>query len=277
MLLGLIVRDIIDPLDAAAIKAASIESSRHGYNIVLGHVLGVTEGETQLSRILEDRICDAIILLGELVDRTELARGLRDAGIPVVAVWQRTPTPGIPTVNVDNRAGIISALDHVRELGHHRIAFAGDRSSDEVRRREDMYRAYCSGAGISIRRGYVLDTSGDPGTVQQLLDRLLGDGAGPTAIVCGTDIDAIVVLQTVQRLGLRVPEDVSISGFDDIPAAALSAPPLTTVREPVREMMEAAFGLVLGSLHGERYPDERSHPVLRPSLVVRGSTGPAPD
>ena len=96
MLIGLIVRDIIDPLDAAAIKAASIEGSRHGYNIVLGHVLETAEAETQLSHILEARICDAIILLGELAHLTELSEGLQDADLPVAAVWQRTPVLGDP-------------------------------------------------------------------------------------------------------------------------------------------------------------------------------------
>jgi DNA-binding LacI/PurR family transcriptional regulator len=275
MLVGLIVRDIIDPLDAAAIKAASIEGNRHGYNIVLGHVLETAEAETQLSHILESRICDAIILLGELAHLTELSEGLQDADLPVVAVWQRTPVPGIPTVNVDNRAGIGSALRHLTDLNHERIAFAGDRGSNEVRRREDVYRAQRDAAGIGVRPGYVLETSGDSGGLLPKLDCLLGGADRPTAIVCGNDIDALVVLQAVQRLGLRVPEDVSITGFDDIPAAALSAPPLTTVREPVREMIETAFELVLGSLRGARHSTEQSHAVLEPSLIVRGSTGPA--
>ena len=138
-----------------------------------------------------------------------------------------------------------------------------------------MYRAQRDAVGIGVRSGYVLDTSGDPRALVSRLDRLLGGADRPTAIVCGDDIDAIVLLQTVQRIGLRVPEDVSITGFDDIPAAALSAPPLTTVREPVREMIETAFELVLGSLRGERHSTEQSHSVLEPTLIVRGSTGPA--
>ena len=132
-------------------------------------------------------------------------------------------------------------LRHLTDLNHERIAFAGNRGSNEVRRREDVYRAQRDAVGIGVRSGYVLDTSGDPRALVSRLDRLLGGADRPTAIVCGDDIDAIVLLQTVQRIGLRVPEDVSITGFDDIPAAALSAPPLTTVREPVREMIRDRF------------------------------------
>jgi DNA-binding LacI/PurR family transcriptional regulator len=102
-------------------------------------------------------------------------------------------------------------------------------------------------------------------------------GETPTAIVCSTDTVANSVLQATQRRRLRVPEDISIVGFDDSLVATLSAPPLTTVRQPVDEMMRTAVDILFKKLQGAEIPDDQLHPVIEPSLVIRGSTGPAPE
>ncbi len=102
----------------------------------------------------------------------------------------------------------------------------------------------------------------------------------PTAIVAPTDVLAIGMLHAAQRRGLRVPDDVSVSGFDDIPVAAVSVPALTTVRMPTEAMIAAALDLVIGPAAASRAaagPEVTDlHPVLRPELVVRASTGPVP-
>jgi DNA-binding LacI/PurR family transcriptional regulator len=276
MLLGLIVRDIIDPLDAAAIQAASVEAGKHDYNVVLGHVRGRADEGVELWRILESRHCDAIIFLGDLLERPDFAAELRDTNIPVVAVWHWTRSSTIPTVNVDNRAGITAALDHLAALGHQRIAFVSDRHIGEAKQRESAYRAYVSGSGIGLQPDYIQGTSEDTQSAVHALDRLMSLDEPPTAIVCSTDATAISVLQAAQLRGLRVPQDISIVGFDDILVATASLPALTTVRQPVPEMIEAAVAILFQSLEGGGVPPDQQHPVIEPSLVVRGSTGPAP-
>jgi len=277
MLLGLIVRDIIDPLDAAVIQAASVEAGRHEYNVMLGHVRERADEGVELWRILESRHCDAIIFLGDLLERPDFAAEIRDANVPAVAIWHWTRSRTIPTVNVDNHAGITAALDHLMALDHQRIAFMGDRRISETAQREDAYRAYVAGAGARLDPDYIEHPVQDPGGVDDALGRLLGLGETPTAIVCSTDTVANSVLQATQRRRLRVPEDISIVGFDDSLVATLSAPPLTTVRQPVDEMMRTAVDILFKKLQGAEIPDDQLHPVIEPSLVIRGSTGPAPE
>ncbi len=276
MLLGLIVRDAIDQLDAAAIQAASVEAGRHGYNVVLGHVRGQEDEGVELWRILEARHCDAIVFLGDLLKRPEFAAQLRDTNVPVVAVWHWTRSRTIPTVNVDNRMGITMALDHLTGLRHRRVAFVCDRRIGEAEQREDAYREYLDEAGISPRLDYIQDASADAQSGSHALDRLMDLDAPPTAIVCSTDATAITVLQAAQRRGLRVPEDLSIVGFDDTPMATVTVPALTTVRQPVPEMIQTAVAMLFQSLEGTGIPADQQHPVVEPVLVVRGSTGLPP-
>jgi DNA-binding LacI/PurR family transcriptional regulator len=276
MLLGLIVRDSIDLLDAAAIQAASIEAGRHGYNLVLGHVGGRADEDVELWRIIEARHCDAIIFLGDLLERPEFAAELRDTNVPVVAVWHWTASTSIPTVNVDNEMGVTLALDHLTGLGHRHIAFVSDRRVGEARQREDAYRRYLGRIGIEVGTDLVQDASNDASGTAHALDRLADRPDAPTAIVCSTDAVAIGVLQAAQRHGLQVPQDVSIVGFDDTPLARVTVPALTTVHQPVLEMMETAVAILFEGLKGAGVSLPQQHRVVEPSLIARGSTGPAP-
>ncbi len=134
-------------------------------------------------------------------------------------------------------------------------------------------RRRCTGTAWSIPEAYRLEASNDYAGGVEAFDRLMGLAQPPTAIVAPTDVIAIGMLHAAQRRGLRVPQDVSVSGFDDIPVAAVSVPALTTVRMPTEAMVRAAVDLVIAA-------DEETadfHPVLEPELVVRASTGPVPE
>jgi DNA-binding LacI/PurR family transcriptional regulator len=272
MLLGVIVRDVTDPFFAAAIEAASLEANRRGYNVVLGHAHRSADEAVALWGILEARHCDAILFLGDLRDRPELIEDLQSTRIPVVALWHGSRESGIPTVSVDNRAGMTAVLDHLVSLGHRRIAFAGPRRLGDIGEREDAYRSALARHGLHRRREYVQEVTNDFQGGVDAFDRLMDLARPPTAIVAPTDVLAIGMLHAAQRRGLRVPDDVSVSGFDDIPVAAVSVPALTTVRMPTEAMLAAAVDLAIGP----RTDAADRHPVLQPELVVRASTGPVP-
>jgi DNA-binding LacI/PurR family transcriptional regulator len=272
MLLGVIVRDVTDPFFAGAIEAASLEANRRGYNVVLGHAHRSADEAAALWGILEARHCDAILFLGDLRDRPELIEDLQNTSIPVVALWHGSRESGIPTVSVDNRLGISAVVDHLVAQGHRRIAFAGPQRLGDITEREEAYRAAVHGHGLAETAGYDLDTTNDYAGGVAALDRLMELPEPPTAIVAPTDVIAIGMLHAAQRRGLDVPADVSVSGFDDIPVAAVSVPALTTVRMPTGAMIEAAIELAIGTDEME----DDLHPVLPPELVVRASTGPAP-
>ena len=273
MLLGVIVRDITDPFFAGAIEAASLEANRRGYNVVLGHAHQSADEAVALWGILEARHCDAILFLGDMRDRPELIEELKGTRIPVAALWHGARGSGIPTVSVDNEAGMAAVMNHVVSLGHRRIAFAGPKRLGDITEREDRLPGLAAAPWPRCAPGV------HPGGRQRLRGRRGGagraDGAEPASDRHrgATDVLAMGMLHAAYRRGLRVPDDVSVSGFDDIPVAAVSVPTLTTVRMPTESHDRARHR---ARLRGLAVPMPMCHPVIQPELVVRASTGPLP-
>ncbi len=273
MLLGVIVRDITDLFFAGAIESVSAEASTRGYNVVLGHAHARADEAIALWGVLEARHCDAILLLGDMRDQPRLIEDLARARVPVVALWQGSRPTEVASVSVDNDAGIRAVLDHLAELGHRRIAFIGGRQLGDIKEREEAFVEYMTRLTGSFPDGYVQHGPNEPAAGTAALDRLLELPEPPTAVVASTDVLAIGVLHAAYERGLRVPDRLSVTGFDDIAVAAFSVPALTTVRMPVREMVATAVRLVLD----ESEPRAQQPPaVLQPSLVVRASTGRVP-
>jgi DNA-binding LacI/PurR family transcriptional regulator len=274
MLLGVIVRDITDLFFAGAVEAVSIEASRRGYNVVLGHAHARADEAIALWGVLEARHCDAILLLGDMRDQPRLIDDLAGARVPVVALWQGSRPADVASVSVDNRAGIHAVLDHLTRLGHRRIAFIGRRQLGDIKEREEAFVEYLAPLPEPLRDGYIQHVPNDPAGGVAALHHLLELPEQPSALVASTDVLALGALHAAHERGLRVPGQLSITGFDDIPVAAFSVPSLTTVRMPVRAMVERAVRMVLDEPElGAAQPP----PVLQPSLVVRASTGRAPE
>jgi len=276
MLLGVIVREITDPFFAGAIEAVSIEASRRGYNVVLGHAHGRADEAMALWAVLEARHCDAILILGDMSDQPRLLDDLGGAHVPVVALWQGSRADGVASVSVDNGAGVRAVLDHLVELGHRRIAFVSGPRHGDIMEREEAYRAYLAGIDEPLRAGYVLRAADGAQGGADALAAMLDLPEPPTAIVASTDVLAIGVLHGAHTRALQVPHDVSVTGFDDIPLAAFAMPPLTTVRMPVREMVRAAVEMVIDEAGARSRQSRPARPVLQPSLVVRDSTSRPP-
>ncbi|MGZ8591555.1 MAG: LacI family DNA-binding transcriptional regulator, partial [Actinomycetota bacterium] len=274
MLLGVIVRDITDPFFAGAVDAISAAASARGYNVVLGHAHARADEAIALWAVLEARHCDAILLLGDMRDQPRLIEDLAGARLPVVALWQGSRPADVASVSVDNAAGIREMLDHLTGLGHHRLAFIGGTHLGDIEEREAEYREYLATISEPVREGYVQPAPTGFGAGVTALHRLLDLPEPPTAVMASTDVLAIGALHAAHERGVAIPDDLSISGFDDIPVAPYSVPSLTTVRMPVREMVDRAMAMVLdeGGLDVGEPPA-----VLQPSLVVRSSTGPAPE
>jgi len=268
MLLGVIVRDITDPFFAGAIEAASLEAKKRGYNVVLGHAHRSAEEAEALTGILEARHCDAILFLGDLQDRSGLFEDLQGCSVPVVALWHGSRDSGIPTVSVDNRSGIAAVVDHLVGLGHERLAFAGPQRLGDITEREDAFVATVHGHGLSVPDAYRLAVENDYRGGESAIYRLMALAEPPSAVVAPTDVIAIGMLHGALRKGLDVPGTVSITGFDDIPVAALSVPALTTVRMPTETIIRTAIDLAIGSDRVRA----ATHLVLDPELVVRAST-----
>ena len=155
MLIGAVVRDFSDPFFAGVIEALAVEAMARGYNVVLGHAHGRVDEGIALTSVLETRHTDAIVMLGDMQDQPRLLDDLRNSSVPVVATWQGTSPLEFPTVDVDERAGIIAGLEHLIELGHERIAFVSGRLPGDNWQRQDAFTEFMTARFGGVPDGYV--------------------------------------------------------------------------------------------------------------------------
>jgi DNA-binding LacI/PurR family transcriptional regulator len=224
----------------------------------------------QYSQILSERGVEGIITVDTTVQDTP--------SLPTVAVAGHKKLKGVTNIVLDHERAAILALNHLKELSHERIAFmrGNPLSSDSI----DRWNAICNVAG---RLGVKIDPeltmqidSNDPTPMlgYPYVKELLLRNKSFTALFAYNDISAIGAVRALQEHGLRVPQDVSVLGFDDIPGAAFYTPSLTTVRQPLGRMGEVAAQSLLERIEGKReYPSEIA---IEPELVVRESTAKAP-
>jgi DNA-binding LacI/PurR family transcriptional regulator len=275
MLLGVIVREITDPFFSMAIESLSTEALARGYNVVLGSAHSKVDEAIALKAVLETRHCDAIVLLGDMRDEPRFLDDLRASRTPVIALWYGTELEGVPTVNTDNRAGMVAGLDHLIGFGHRRIAFIGGRPLGDIRERRTAYLDHLREREIPVPEEYVQNVTNEPAGGDAALRTLMSLATPPTAVVCSSDHLATGVLHAAADLGLDVPGELSVIGFDDIPMASYTVPSLTTVHMPVAEMTAIAARLAMDEAETSDEGGAHTYVVI-PNLVVRTSTGEAP-
>lgn len=213
-------------------------------------------------------------LSGTLIDGAILVTPtvqVAEASVPVIAVDPHLGPSGPPTIDSDNVSGAITAVQHLLDLGHERVAFIGGRPDlESARLREEGYRTALSRAGITpdeelIRVGdYRRESAAAPARELLTLEN------PPTAVFAANDLSALGVMDAAKGLGLDVPRDLSIVGFDNIPESALANPPLTTVSQPLQQMGARAIGMLVDLIEGR--PLESTHVQMPTQLVVRSST-----
>lgn len=230
-------------------------------------------GSEWLEGVLRRRPAGVVLVFSDLPP--ELRERLRSRAIPFVIVDPAgDPSPDVPSVGSANWSGGLAATRHLIELGHTRIAaITGPRDMMCSLARLDGYRSAMNSAGLTIENDWVRfgDFHVEGGRTQALA--LLDRPDRPTAIFAGSDLQALGALEAARSLGLTVPDDVSIVGYDDIPLSRWVSPRLTTVHQPLRQMGVEAAKLVLSAARGEDAPGS-ARMDLATSLVVRDSTAP---
>ena len=231
-------------------------------------------------RVYCDGRCDGLIIFAPKIG-SDLVAALRERGVPFVLVGDTGDLPEDWCVDVDNIAAARNVTEYLLGLGHRRIAYLpGAPNTRVTQQREDGWRAALEAADVAPTPAHLLPGDWSPESGRERAARLLSlpDGERPTALFCAFDGLALAALAAAREMGLRVPQDVSIIGFDDIPAAPATEPPLTTVLQPYAEIGERAVRLLLTQMGGGSSadaPGERK--VLLPTkLIVRQSAGPPP-
>ncbi|MEV5708541.1 LacI family DNA-binding transcriptional regulator [Actinoallomurus sp. NPDC052274] len=275
-LIGLIVAELDNPIFPAFAQVIENTLAVHGYTAVLGALAPGGINEDDYTDLLLERGVSGIVFVSGLHADSQADHGrykrLTDRGLPIVLINGYAEGVDATFVSSDEVGAMELAVAHLAHLGHRRIGLAvgQERFVPVIRKTEGYRRGMAEHLGVAEVDDWIVNTiftvEGGEAAAKRLLDQ------GCTAICCGSDMMAIGAIRAVRQRGLRVPEDVSVIGFDDSPLMAYVDPPLTTVRQPVREMALVAVRSLLDEIQGVGAP--HTELVFRPELVVRGSTGP---
>ncbi|KIP87419.1 LacI family DNA-binding transcriptional regulator [Stenotrophomonas sp. CFBP8980] len=265
------VPDIANPFFAQILQGAEDAAQAVGYAVLLGDTQHQPDREERYAQMLRRNEADGLIVLGHRLPPT--ARAIvqqRGAAAPVVNGCEFDPALGIPSVHIDNAAAARAVMEHLYALGHERIAVIGGPPDNPLhQQRLEGVRAAGKARGrlhqLVVEPG---DFSVESGHAAALA--LLARTPAPTAIFCVSDQMALGALAACRDLGVRVPDDLSIVGFDDLASSRYLTPALTTVRQPMREIGACAVSLLLAIIEGRDVPLQQT---LDFSLMVRGSTG----
>jgi LacI family transcriptional regulator len=201
--------------------------------------------------------------------------------VPVVAVSGHGATPGVTNIVLDHNHAARLALEHLATLDHRRIAvIKGQAFSSDTAARWTAILRTARALSVAIDPALTVQLEGDlpsPELGYAVTRELMARGRPFTALFAFNDISAIGAMRALREGGLRVPDDVSVVGFDDIQSAAFQMPPLTTVRQPLRRMGELAAEIVLGRITGAARTRPAKQVTVQPELIVRGSTAAVRD
>lgn len=270
--IGLVVPDLVNQHFALIAEGVEHAASEKDVLVVFCTPEASGDGESWNSRLLRSQRLDGLIYLSGAETRMASLIELTRVG-PVVLVDERLPGSDLPSVVSQNRRGAREIASHVISLGHERLAIlSGPLELWTAEQRLSGYREAIAAAGmdpdaIPMLEGDYRMSSGEK-LAAEWLEGLAHER--PTALICANDLMAVGALAYCRRAGLRVPEDVSVVGFDDLPFASLLTPSLTTVRQPAREMGISATKLLLGMVAGEGQASPPAEPV---TLMVRESAG----
>lgn len=219
--------------------------------------------------LLDGRI-DAVVFIAPRKDVTAI-RFLKEREFPFSSIASSGKMLG-PTFCCDNAGGVRQALDHLRGLGHRRIAHvSGSRTSPDAHQRADAYCQYMQDLGLGIPDGYLQEGAFTVDSGYAAARRLLNTRPMPTAVFLANDEMAYGFCQAVREAGLSVPEDISLVGFDDCDMSYAFNPAITTIQQPVAEMAAAALRAAVDLANEAEYPSSAEFPT---TIIVRGSTAP---
>jgi LacI family transcriptional regulator len=268
--IGVIAEEIGDSYGSTIISGIEQHLRKHDYFFLTVAHRHDPELLARYSQLLSERGVEGIITVDTTVQE--------EPTLPTVAVAGHKKLKGVTNIVLDHHQAAVLALNHLKDLRHERIAFMkGNPLSSDSKDRWDAICQVAAQIGLQIDPELTVQIDTDDATPllgYPFAKQLLARKKPFTALFAYNDISAIGAIRAFQEQGLRVPQDISVMGFDDIPGAAFHTPSLTTVRQPLNRMGEVAAQSLLERIEGStQYPDEIA---IEPELVVRESTAKAP-
>ncbi len=267
-IIGMAVAWVSDPFLAPLVRGVEDVASEHGYTVFLSSFYGELGREKEVLSAFRERRVDGIIVESSCLD-AEHRSFLVQLGLPIVLINRPEYAYSVST---DNLHGGRLATEYLLNLGHSRIGYiAAERGKRTNLDRLKAYREALQERGITFDPALVVLGDGYAGGGKEAMRRLLALPSPPTAVFCYNDLTAIGAALAVREAGLRVPDDISLFGFDDIELAAYFHPPLTTIRQPAYELGHRAMEMVLALIADGQ---ALTNVMLKGELVVRQSCRP---
>lgn len=270
--IGAIIPTMENAIFARGVQAFQEGLNERGVTLLVASSLYRQALEEEQIRNLMARGVDGIMLIG-YQRKAEIYEELRKRGIHSVVTWAYDPEVDLPAVGFDNEAAMAVLADHVIGCGHKSLAVISARTpyNDRARKRVDGIRSTLRRHGMEDEALPVVETTYSIDAGSYAFSELMDIDPRPTAVMCGNDVLAVGAIREARRRGMRVPEDISITGFDDIEIATVVEPELTTVHVPHREMGSQAAAALLEMIK----TGEPARSIKLPtSLQIRGSLGP---
>jgi LacI family repressor for deo operon, udp, cdd, tsx, nupC, and nupG len=265
-----IVPDICDPFFSEIFRGIEITAAAQGYLVLIGDCAHQNQQEKTFIDLIITKQIDGMLLLGSRLPFDASIEEQRNLP-PMVMANEFAPELELPTVHIDNLTASFNAVNFLHELGHQRIGcIAGPEEMPLCHYRLQGYVQALRRSGIAVDPHYIARGNFTYEAGANALEQLLALPQPPTAVFCHSDIMALGALSLAKRRGLKVPEDLSIIGFDNISLSEFCDPPLTTVSQPRFDIGREAMLLLLDQLSGQNVSSGSR--LLDCELVVRGST-----
>jgi DNA-binding LacI/PurR family transcriptional regulator len=270
-IVGVLVSDLHNPFFADVIAGIQARARSLGYRVLMNTGDRIQQHEDEAIETLLQLRVDGLILGSPMMESAQVVKASKEVAVVVVGRPARAGT--IDSVADDDAAGALAVVKHCVSLGHRRIAHIdGGEGAGAVERRagyEEAMKKLRLQSEIMVGRGAYTEAGGYQGA-RELLDRR----PRPTAIFAANDLAAIGALNAIEEAGLRVPQDISLVGYDDTSLAAMRHLSLTTVHQPCHDIGQMAMDLLIERIRGQRAKSRRV--VLAPALVVRSTTAIPP-
>ena len=272
--IGVVVTTIADPFIADVISGVEEAANDHGYSVFLANSNANPDREVRVVHSFHERRVDGILVTASRVGALYVPL-LSQLKVPIVLINNQHPDETdqfIYSVTIDNIKASTEVMRHLIGLGHKRIAYIGDRGGFQSDfERLAGYRQGLAFAECPFLPELVVHGDGKPGGGEQAMESLLALPNPPTAVFCYNDMSALGALRALHSHGIKIPEEMSLVGFDDLAIASYTSPLLTTVSQPKQQMGRMAMEIMIKLLSRI---DSRTNIKVEGELIVRESTAP---
>jgi LacI family transcriptional regulator len=269
--IGVLLPDVYGEFFSEVIRGIDQAAQQHGYHVLISGAHNEPAEVDAAVRAMRGRV-DGLILMAAELDAELLARNLPEK-VPAVLINASHDASHFDTINIDNFGGAVAITAHLLRLGHRELRMiSGPASNRDAAERERGFRAALLRVGITARADWVVEGGFTEASGFRAAEQLLAAQIRPTAIFAANDSMAVGALSAARRSGLRVPEDLAVVGFDDVPIAEYVTPALTTVRVSISKLGWCAAERLVECIRAHNR-HERRHEIQPTELVVRGSCG----